>query len=50
MLEATTRLHRERLAMIVAEQVVRVARLRRLVIKNENSERLLELLRESLLD
>ena len=50
MLDTTIRLHRERLAMMVEEQAVRVERLRRLGIKNENSERLLELLRKSELD
>ena len=50
MLDATIQLHRERLAMMVQEQAVRVERLRRLGIKNENSERLLELLWDSVID
>jgi hypothetical protein len=50
MLEAITRLHRKRLANMVEEQAARVERLRRLGIKNVTSERLLELLWESVLE
>lgn len=42
------RLHRERLAVMVEDQAVRVQRLREQGVRNDNSLRLLELLRESL--
>jgi hypothetical protein len=49
MLDVTIWLHRKRLATMVEEQAVRVERLRRLGIKKENSERLLELLWDSVI-
>ena len=42
------RLHRARLAVMIEDQAVRVQRLREQGVRNDNSLRLLELLRESL--